>query len=225
MTAKTNIVCILVAVTLLTITVFGGNCECDPDECLDECRCGNASSTQECSDCVSACEPKDEDCSNLGFILYIIGHVITVLGFLGYCKWCSRNEEVKDKEGFCYKWTIKLIFLVLSIAGISGLVYFRSCDCDDPWDCNSYSAGQLTCESFGGDECYWDGYSSCKNNTCVCCKLDLTDQIVTAFSWIAGVEGVGGGIIAILMFIKGFCCDAKKVNDQNHYKEMDSYEY
>eukprot|EP01083_Nonionella_stella_P151434 483791_1 len=84
---------ILVLAVLLPLITFAGNCECDPDECLAECDCGNTNDTQECKDCVSSCKPTNEDCSNLMFILWIIGHVLSILSCLGYCKSDSYDKK------------------------------------------------------------------------------------------------------------------------------------
>ena len=131
-----KVVFILTIAVMLPLVTFAGNCECD--ECLSEWRCGNSNISDECIDCVSSCNPTNNDCKILGLILFIICNVIWVCGCIGHCKWCNRNEEVKDKQSFCYKYCIKTILLVITVSGISGLIYFESCDCDDPYGCSAY---------------------------------------------------------------------------------------
>eukprot|EP01083_Nonionella_stella_P017904 50120_1 len=210
-----KVVFILAIATLLPLLIFAGNCECD--ECLNICRCGENNSSEDCKYCVSWCEPTNEDdCDNLKFWLFLIGNIISLCMFFGYCKWGRRNEEVKDEQSFWYKYAIKIMFVVLFPTGISGLIYWQICDCDDPWGCYEYY-GELTCPSFGGDKCYWDG-ADCLNATCICCDVDITKDVVTAFSWVAGIEIGGGGLSIVWLFYKCFK-DANKVS----YDERDSY--
>eukprot|EP01084_Bolivina_argentea_P028870 53619_1 len=220
-----RIIFILTIAVILPTLTFAGNCECD--ECRDECRCGNNSSSQQCKDCVTSCEPTNDDCANISLILFIITPVVWICGFCGL--WMKRNEQVTDNcSCVCIiKYVCKtLIFLSMFGGGISGLIYFTSCDCDDPWGCREY-IGKLTCPSFGGGKCEWDG-NKCNNTTCVCCKMDVTLIVVKVFCWIAGVEAGVGPLSIVVKVFQCYCArvankvkqDKDNVSNMNHYVEM-----
>ena len=120
------------------------------------------------------------------------------------------------------KHTFKFIFTLFIITGVSGLIYYSQCDCSDLIGCADYN-GEITCPSFGGDECEWNG-NQCVNTKCVCCNIDITQKVITWIGVVSGAEGITG-IFTFLWWIYQCHKDEKKV-EKNHFQEleMDSYE-
>ena len=103
---------------------------------------------------------------NLFGVLSIIAHILS----MGCCGWiCCKKEEMNTRS-FLYKNSMKLIITILFLSGLTGFIYFISCDCGDLKGCSKYE-GELTCPS--QVECQWDGYN-CSSDTCYCCCIDIT---------------------------------------------------
>lgn len=192
-------------VILFPLLTFG-NCECE--DCLDECECGNNSLSQECIDCVTECEPTN-NCYWPWIVLGIVG--------LFLCGCCCFMQIKKTSTA--YKYGCILIFSFLF--GIIGTIYFWSCDCDDLTGCNDYEI-EFECPAFGGEDCQWsDG--ECINIMCYCCSVDITKKVRNIF----------GSIFSVVTFVSffGFIfwvyrirkADKRRNKERVDDQEMDNY--